>query len=182
MTSAARRDDCAERSYTGQTRTIEGGGSLMEDAVDVLRGRPAAGCCSYRPARCSPPGVPQTDRAMTPARVIAETRAAMGGDGQARRDEDARRHRPHASGARRQPRADRVRDPGGAARQVRAARRVSRAGRRPDGHRIQRRAFVQSPAPQPPPARPGGPPPPTPQQLEARRACSSSPRSRTSPV
>lgn len=27
--------------------------------------------------------------------------------------------------------------------------------------------FVQSPAPQPPPARPGGPPPPTPQQLEA---------------
>lgn len=27
--------------------------------------------------------------------------------------------------------------------------------------------YVQSPAPQPPPARPGGPPPPTPQQLEA---------------
>jgi hypothetical protein len=28
--------------------------------------------------------------------------------------------------------------------------------------------FIQSPAPQPPPARPGGPPPPTPQQLEAQ--------------
>jgi hypothetical protein len=28
--------------------------------------------------------------------------------------------------------------------------------------------FVQSPLPQPPPARPGGPPPPTPQQLEAQ--------------
>src|SRR5262245_46095585 len=28
--------------------------------------------------------------------------------------------------------------------------------------------FVQIPAPQPPPARPGGPPPPTPQQLEAQ--------------
>jgi len=28
--------------------------------------------------------------------------------------------------------------------------------------------YVQSPAPQPPPARPGGPPPPTPQQLEAQ--------------
>jgi len=27
--------------------------------------------------------------------------------------------------------------------------------------------YIQSPAPQPPPARPGGPPPPTPQQLEA---------------
>jgi hypothetical protein len=28
--------------------------------------------------------------------------------------------------------------------------------------------FIQSPVPQPPPARPGGPPPPTPQQLEAQ--------------
>jgi hypothetical protein len=28
--------------------------------------------------------------------------------------------------------------------------------------------YIQSPAPQPPPARPGGPPPPTPQQLEAQ--------------
>ena len=97
----------------------------------LLRTRPVPGIPQ--------PGRPANGQSDDAARVIAEARAAMGGEAKLAAIKTLRRHRPHAPGARRQPRADRVRDPGGAARQVRAARRVPRAGRRPDGDRLQRR-------------------------------------------
>ena len=59
----------------------------------MLRGRPVGGCFSCVPSRCSPLGVPQTDRALrrrqaqnqsqsndAAARVITEARTAIGGE------------------------------------------------------------------------------------------------------
>ncbi len=59
--------------------------------------------------------------------------------GQAVGGEELRDHRAHSTRAGGQPRADRVRDARGAARQVRAQGRDPGAGKRPDHYRVQRR-------------------------------------------
>ena len=82
--------------------------------------------------------------------VLAETRKAMGGD-KLDGGADDRGHRPDAPRARRQPRADRVRDRHRAARQVRPQGRGAGGRERADVDRIRRQR------PHPVPAGAGGP-------------------------
>ena len=109
------------------------------------------------------------------------------GDGrrQAHRRQYAGHDRPHAARARRQPRADRIRDQHRAARQIRAQGRSARRRKPADVDRLRRqrrRAVSRSadggaadlaargPAAAAPPGGRGRPAPPTPEQLEAQRA------------
>jgi hypothetical protein len=113
-------------------------------------------------------GRPTNGQSDDAARVIAETRAAMGGDARL-----AAIKTFVVTGRTRQVRGDNlvpIEFEIQAELPDKFARRdefpAQDAGPTVTGFNGER--YVQSPAPQPPPARPAGPPPPTPQQLEAQ--------------
>ena len=162
VSSDAPRDEGRTRSYTEQTRTMRQGLRLwLVCAVAVVAaGRPTNGQ-SAAPSQPSAPG----DAA---ARVVSEMRAAMGGDSKLTAIKTL-----VVTGRTRQVRGDNL-VPIEFEIQAELPDKFARRDEFPaqdqgptvtgfNGDR-----FVQSPAPQPPPARPGGPPPPTPEKLAAQ--------------
>jgi hypothetical protein len=155
------RDERHAHAYTEQTRT-------MKQRIRLVLVIAAAMAAAARPTNGQSGPQAPAQAGDNAARVIADARAAMGGETKLTAIKTL-----VVTGRTRQVRGDNlvpIEFEIQAELPDKFARRdefpAQDAGPTVTGFNGDR--FLQSPAPQPPPARPGGPPPPTPQQLEAQ--------------